>query len=604
VVGMLRVQLLVVGVLAVLLTGVGADQVPDALLRWGDVWGDRLGGLAGVVVLSLLVWRSAHRTGLTHDRELKPLWPRAILLAGLLLLTMLGLRWPNLAGLGVVLLMVAALSWLVGVCPLRRREPHKDHEQGASREGAPGERATVGIEQAMVTARARAGAPPGDVREHVRHLARWLAAVPLAALGVGLVRAAAAPALLREPQAKAWLAYLGVGLALLAALVPLLLERWERRINLAVRDQHSQRPHYEGKHRLYWALCALSLLVYGLAIWRRHEVPVRLGAIGVVTLFLAVALVALNELQRWAERAVPVAGLRSLGFRRTPVLLLLAAWLFVGSLLDEGGFHNVRIQPGADRPGTPVKMEQAFAAWVTANCAGADATTDDEIPMVFVAASGGGVRAAYWTAGVLDRLFPAPAAGSAGVCGTAPSSARLFAASGVSGGSLGIMSWLSRLEGEPTDPPAYQAPVARQTWYDKVLGVDHLSATLSWLLYVEVPRSLLGYQSLLGSEVPDRAEVLEESWERSQPQLRQGFLRAYQQRPAAIQAGSDRDRGDPGPGWLPLALLNGASVDSGCRVLTSPLDLSDYDQKAGGLSCLARPPQSDTPRWSIPRVDQ
>jgi hypothetical protein len=270
-VGMLRVQLLVVGGLTVLLTGVGADQVPDALLRWGDVWGDRLGGLAGVIVLSLLVWRSAHRTALTKDRELKPLWPLAILLVGAVLLGQIkfGLRWANLAGLGVVLLVVAALSWLVGVCPLRWNEPHTEHEkgeEGEGQEGASGERTIAGIKQAIATAKERAGAPPKDVREHVRHLARWLAAVPLAALGVGLVRAAAAPALLREPQAKPWLAYLGAGLALLAALVPLLLELGERWINLAVYDKHTDRFHYGGSHRLYWVLFALSLLVYGLAV--------------------------------------------------------------------------------------------------------------------------------------------------------------------------------------------------------------------------------------------------------------------------------------------------------------------------------------------------
>ncbi len=595
--GLLRLQLVLVGVVVVLLSGVGNTQIQDALLRWTDIGGDvktialaGLGvvlGVAVTVALGLLVWRSAYRTALTDDTEQSPVPPWLVTVVGLVLVAQ-WLVWPHwfsLGGLGVVLLLVALLGWLAGAAPWHRRDT-----------------SAAGFKKAESATVERAHRPDQRVWERVLGLARWLAAIPLAMLGIALVRATAGPLVVGPPRAQLLFAtVLGVALVVAAALLPGILtgadERLQDRFRRAA-DSHDQAAKGAGgqkdpdrdRHALYLTLAVASVIVYLVALLPGGNLalPVLLGPVTMAMLFAAVVLVAGNELQRWSEYAIPVSGLRVLTLRRTPVFALLAAWLVLGVLLDSGDSHAVRTIPAQTARAGPIPVTQAFNAWVDANCGRSPTAPAGEIPMVFVSASGGGIRAAYWTAGALERLFSTTA--SAGTCPTVPRRTRVFAASGVSGGSVGIVEWLTQLDAAqhpgravraPTEP-WYQRPRPPTTWYETALGADHLSASAAWLLDVDLPRLLFGYGGT------DRAVMLERSWESTMPELTHGFLATYQQ--------------DMAIGWMPLALLNGTSVESGCRLVTSPLDLGAYDTTDSALSCRSRPDRQIAPHPGAPTL--
>jgi hypothetical protein len=308
---------------------------------------------------------------------------------------------------------------------------------------------------------------------------------------------------------------------------------------------------------------AAVAFVFAVLPGSREWFPVLVGPVGVVALYFSLLLVVGNEIQRRAEWTVPVAGLRVLGARRNPVLALIVAWFLIGSALDTAGHHDVRIQSGLDES-EHAPVADAVTAWLRSNCAVGPESTGDgtPLPMVFVAAQGGGIRAAYWTAAVLDTLFPRGTKVTGDDC-EVPASNRVFAASGASGGSVGILSWLNAPD---SNQPWYQRPVSsdHRQWYDYALAVDHLSAMASWMLYVDAPRAWVGFPG------PDRAEQLERSWESSQPTMGHSFMRAYEE--SLALAPPDLRL------WRPLALVNGTAVESGCRALTAPIQLTELDR--------------------------
>jgi hypothetical protein len=132
--------------------------------------------------------------------------------------------------------------------------------------------------------------------------------------------------------------------------------------------------------------------------------------------------------------------------------------------------------------------------------------------------------------------------------GRAAASARArhasFAASGISGGSLGLVSYEAHLA----------HPEADADWPARRLGGDYLAPTVGWGLFVDLPFALLRR-----SGGTDRAEVLERGWERSWGT------------PSTLADGLIQTRGTLP---FPLLLLNGTKVQDGCRFETSVVDES------------------------------
>jgi hypothetical protein len=185
--------------------------------------------------------------------------------------------------------------------------------------------------------------------------------------------------------------------------------------------------------------------------------------------------------------------------------------------------------------------------------------TGEAYPVYLVAAAGGGIRAAYWTAALLGfrrDLDPTFAR-------------RTFAISGVSGGSLGAMAYAGLLRAQGDDPAARncagrypQQPSADCA--SQFLAGDFLAPTLGALLYPDlvarfVPFPLTHF---------DRARAMERGWE-----LRWNDV--MQERGNDWFAASYETLGDPDPtparSSIPLLLLNVTTVEGGRRALVSPL---------------------------------
>jgi hypothetical protein len=173
--------------------------------------------------------------------------------------------------------------------------------------------------------------------------------------------------------------------------------------------------------------------------------------------------------------------------------------------------------------------------------------------MLIVATAGGGIRAAYWTATVLEQLV--------GDFETAGGSVRpyLFAISGVSGGSVGAAAFEAAL----TKRDEYQCEASKEG--DKgcpratdFLKEDFLAPALASLVFQDAPSSFFPDFGL-----GDRGTALERSFEHaSNDLLARPFLNLFPYKEVAIA------NGGPAPTWRPILLLNATHEETGNRIIT------------------------------------
>mgnify|MGYP002401065095 FL=1 len=151
--------------------------------------------------------------------------------------------------------------------------------------------------------------------------------------------------------------------------------------------------------------------------------------------------------------------------------------------------------------------------------------------MVFVAAEGGGIRAAYWTAAVMSQLR--------GTCAVDA----VALASGVSGGSVGLAVLRATPVGEGSDA----------VW--DLGGAAALGQAVDGLLVRDLAYSVTGVPGLVDGAWLDRAGLMETAWETSLPGLAADFYA-------------------PASGGLRAPLvLNATDANTGCRVLATHLRL-------------------------------
>jgi hypothetical protein len=290
---------------------------------------------------------------------------------------------------------------------------------------------------------------------------------------------------------------------------------------------------------IVWALLfsgALALLFFLFPV----TLPRVVGAAAIAALALAsINLFGSFVLTWWPLRR----GLPPLA----PVLLVVAGLVF--SRFND----NHKVQPAMDvqaaqsvvanDSGLPADV--GFADFIAAN----PATDSQGRPLLLIVASeGGGIRAAYWTAAVLEALTASQ-----------PLFARqLFALSGVSGGSLGVAAWLASQRGQwcaqtalPVVSLSGKAPSASQA-----LGQDFISPALAGLFYADLIQRFL----LVPVSAFDRSHGIEQSWQRAFDYLPGQLL----SRPlASMYQGCQRP--------LPHLLLNATRVETGQRVVLSQL---------------------------------
>src|SRR2546421_7703116 len=186
---------------------------------------------------------------------------------------------------------------------------------------------------------------------------------------------------------------------------------------------------------------------------------------------------------------------------RAPTLLLaLIAWAVAISSLNDN--HRVREAQGAPAVPRGLEVREHFDQWI----ASPERERDPKrrYPVVIVAAEGGGIRAAYWTATLLAAIQEKQ-----------PRFARhVYAISGVSGGSLGAVVFdalLAQGQGAAGELCAVRGTAEKslERCAAQVLGEDFLSPALAGLLFADLVQRFLPFPV----ERFDRARSLEASWE-------------------------------------------------------------------------------------------
>lgn len=314
-----------------------------------------------------------------------------------------------------------------------------------------------------------------------------------------------------------------------------------------------------------------ALAVFAAAVLGFYFAPHALGA-----LFGALAIVFIG-FAVWMLGGVLVFvhwpkahGLPSLA----PAPLILAAVL--STYADNHALFGTRYRSGPD---ARADLAADFARWRRARIEEGDAA---DAPVIFVAAAGGGLRAATWTARAL-------AAADEATCGAF--GRRVYAISGVSGGSLGAATYValkadaqspnrSKAPGVPCKPgravaPATGDPVPgpldRESTpgplgraVEAVLGRDFLAPVVGSFLFTDafqrwIPAPLI---------VRDRGWVLAEHWQDAWREV-QGSDRFRAPLPALYADDAQRR--------LPQLFLNATSVDTGRRAIASAVRIDAPD---------------------------
>ena len=321
--------------------------------------------------------------------------------------------------------------------------------------------------------------------------------------------------------------------------------------------------------------CRLFVIAAGVSVgtfFFPMQVGNLLGSMVVAYLASGAILATVNIVEL---AVIKVAESRRFGVDTTPrrvagyVVAFLLAFALVNAMLRP--FHEVRLCDGGDctatsSPANRLTVQQAAHVWygqARKAYEKAHPGSHDSIPMLIVATAGGGIRAAYWTATVLEQLdFDLRAVG-----GISP---YLFAISGVSGGSVGATAFEAALaarekEGCKVDPAlADTDPCPKATNY---LKGDFLAPALASWIFVDGPSNLLPNFGQI-----DRGTAIERSFEKaSKDWLARPFLSFFTK--------------DAEPNWRPILLLNATHEETGQRAITAHVKV-ERDVFLNGLDAL------------------
>ncbi|GAB4030820.1 hypothetical protein [Spirosoma gilvum] len=233
-------------------------------------------------------------------------------------------------------------------------------------------------------------------------------------------------------------------------------------------------------------------------------------------------------------------------YRYRPLILVVIVYSVLASILND----NTAVRRSIGRSIPPISqrptVDAHFRQWVEAR----KQEDRDTIPLVLVAAEGGGIRALNWTAETLIRLDS-----------IIPGFSRhVYALSGVSGGGVGTVFYTAFLR----DFIETQR-VGQFEQFRKVIRDDYLSPVSVALLFPDAVQRLLPFPV-----APlERAKWLEDSWAVSYRNnlnintLDSSLTALYQ-----TKTGYNYN--------LPSLLLNGTMAESGQKIITSNLKLDPH----------------------------
>ena len=328
-------------------------------------------------------------------------------------------------------------------------------------------------------------------------------------------------------------------------------------------DQRFQSLHHlwEQSVETFWAVSGLALFSIFLLVLFTIAPVVTATTIGSGAILLCAA-------STWVSFGSLVVYLS--GRYRLPFIGIFLVVAALCSIINDN--HAVRLLHDLP-PATPIAkgaatgtegpIAQAFIAWHKGVQSVHPATVR---PVFIVAAPGGGIRAAYWTATVLSTLEdqslqPTPSSGEP----TPDFASHLFAISGVSGGSLGAAVF-DALLAEKQLPP-------NQTFTSEsegILGEDFLSPTLASMLFPDLLQRFLPWPMA----VADRGAVLEEAWEQGWRTWLGPSSDRFAQPLRALWL-PDTSPAVRSGGHVPALFLNGTAVGTGKRVVVCSLPIGD-----------------------------
>lgn len=408
-------------------------------------------------------------------------------------------------------------------------------------------------------------APPAWPPDQPRAVDAWrcgdvLSCSFLVVSGIALIRSFTGPVVLGlangglQPFGWSWL-FLGMGWVTVLGAFPAMrfLLRITRQLVAGPQlsgllDPTSHNPVIARIASWVFLLVAAAALVYLLALPAETTKTIGVPATAVVSVLAWTVVVGFLVVELQNQRAMWI--FEKVGLRANPLVSLVLLTLFVGTLGGgDSRIHAIRDNGNGQEQPERLALADYFNKWTTANAgcttaAGTGTSTARVRPVIFVAAEGGGIRAAAWTAAAFEKLGEIPCARESVVL-----------SSGVSGGSLGLV--VSRLYGNKPDGDKENAVdvVARLAEPDALAaGVagalvgDLVAGSTDFLVATDTTGSGAAWQ--------DRAGAMERAWEASADRLAQRWEPA---RPASGRTGA--------------LVLNSTASGIGCRLLISQLDL-------------------------------
>ncbi len=278
---------------------------------------------------------------------------------------------------------------------------------------------------------------------------------------------------------------------------------------------------------LFWAVSGLLL-----AIFPKYAEALGGGA----TVWLV--------LQFWVALGVMLTlALRWCWSHHHPILFTVIAAGVTAFLVSFSGqaFHARDVRVLNDAAVSHPALEVRAQKWLAHRRAEIEST--ESYPVFLVASAGGGIRAAYWTAGLLSALQDADHTFAA----------HLFGISSVSGGSVGASVFAALVQANCSGCRERAAAI---------LGGDFLGPTLSTMLIRDVA------SSALRQHWPDRGGALEQAFERSWQRVMGSAVLG--QRFENLWQGADQYR-------VPSLFLNATEAGSAKRVVISDVSMKGVD---------------------------
>jgi len=345
-------------------------------------------------------------------------------------------------------------------------------------------------------------------------------------------------ALPRTEAHKLAMAGLGVTCLLLGVLFLVFVElrrRWLERSRRPQITGFEQGSVPAGTRRVLVISMLVSLAMFAFMVLDPVRAGRWLGAVPILTI-AAANTVFFGSIVVFLTRAYGV-----------PIEFVAFACAVVFSFWNDN--HDVRLVPANGQMLVRPPLSDVFTAWTKDLPPAGDATPG--VPVFMVAAEGGGLRAGYWTAAVLNRL-----------AGEHDGFARhLFAISSVSGSSYGAAVYAG-LQAEQS------AAAARANIVRDVFTGGFLAPTLASLVTGDFAQWFL----------PIPITMFDRSWA-----MERSFEAAFGGDARSTKIGGPfldlRSANSP---TVPVLFLNGTSVETGRRIVASPVLWSPLDPTTSG----------------------